>query len=278
MRRERWRSWLWRSWLVATVAASVWVAPGAAQPPAPAAPGCRNAATLKVWLGREAEFEAYLRDADIVRIEAVPIGVSKPKRAYFSPGGLVESAAWKPLPPAVHQGYWDSYKAEIAAYELDKLLELEMVPPTVEKRVNGELGALVMWLSPTRVWGDVEKEAQPERPEWRDQVIRMKMFDNLICNRDRNLGNLLVDASWNLYLIDHSRAFITSKDLPVRMSQICRELWAEMTALDEPVLERALGHWLNGKEIKAILDRRDRMAKTIGNLVAAHGEATVLVQ
>ena len=70
------------------------------------------------------------------------------------------------------------------------------------------------------MWKDVEKEPNPNTEAWNDQVIRMKMFDNLICNRDRNMGNLLVDASWNLYLIDHNRAFITSKDLPVRMSRV----------------------------------------------------------
>ena len=35
-------------------------------------------------------------------------------------------------------GYWESYKSEIAAYELDKLLGLDMIPPTVERRVQGE--------------------------------------------------------------------------------------------------------------------------------------------
>lgn len=265
--------------LLATLVACVWTASGLGQTPAVSdRPPFDSSASLKTWQGREAQFEAFLRDAEVVRIEAVPIGVSKPMRAYFAPGGPVESAAWKPLPPAVHRGYWDSYKAEIAAYELDKLLGLGMVPPSVERRLKGELGALILWVSPTRMWSVVENEKQPDDPDWRDQVIKMKMFDNLICNRDRNLGNLLVDESWNLYLIDHSRAFITSKDLPVRMSRICRELWARMTALDEPALKKALGPWLTGKEIRTLLDRRDRMASMIADMVAARGERAVIVQ
>ena len=48
----------------------------------------------------------------------------------------------------------------------------------------------------------------------------MKMFDNFICNKDRNAGNLLVDDDWNLYLIDHSRAFITDKDMAVKMEHV----------------------------------------------------------
>ncbi|MGH9313408.1 MAG: hypothetical protein ACRD1S_09435 [Vicinamibacterales bacterium] len=234
--------------------------------------------SLRTWLGREPEIERYMREAEIARIEAVPIGASRPMRAYFTAGGPVESAAWKTQPPGTHRGHPDNYKAEIAAYELDKLLNLRMVPPSVETRVKGELGALILWLSPTRMWKDVEKEPNPNTEAWNDQVIRMKMFDNLICNRDRNMGNLLVDASWNLYLIDHNRAFITSKDLPVRMSRVCRELWDRIAGLDEPTLKEALGPYLTPKEIRAILQRRDRMARKIDEMKAAHGEQAVIVQ
>ena len=83
-----------------------------------------------------------MREAKIVRIEPVPIGTSRPMRAHFAPGGPVESAAWKTQPPGTHRGHPDNYKAEVAAYELDKLLDLRMVPPSVETRVNGALGAL----------------------------------------------------------------------------------------------------------------------------------------
>jgi hypothetical protein len=235
-----------RSLIVALLASGWWWVAAASSQDHPG-----RTASLKTWIGEEAEIETYMRNAEIVRIESVPIGVSRPMRAYFPAGGRVESASFKALPPAVHQGHWDSYKAEIAAYELDKLLSLRMVPPSVERRVDGKLGALILWLSPTRMWKDVDKTLQPTDREWRDQVNRMRMFDNLICNRDRNLGNLLIDASWNLYLIDHSRAFITSNDLPARMSRICRDLWSRMAALDEPTLTRALGQWLTGRESTA---------------------------
>jgi hypothetical protein len=236
-----------------------------------------GSSSLRTWTGRETEIEAYLREADIVRFEAVPIGVTKPMRAYFAPGGPVESAAWKTNPPGTHRGFPDNYKAEIAAYQLDKLIDLRMVPPSVERRVRGDLGALILWLSPTRMWKDVEREPKPNTAAWNDQVIRMKMFDNLICNRDRNVGNLLVDESWNLYLIDHNRAFITSKDLPVRMSRICSELWDRIAALTEPALKKALGGLLTPKEIRAILERRERMARTIAEMKASRGERAVVV-
>jgi hypothetical protein len=275
MTRARKGAWAW-----ATAAALLICVPfGALVGQTVTSAGQANVArpSLRTWLGREAEIERYMRDAKIVRIESVPIGTSKPMRAYFPPGGPVESAAWKTQPPGTHRGYPDNYKAEVAAYELDKLLDLRMVPPSVETRVNGALGALILWLSPARMWNEVENEPKPDREAWNDQVIRMKMFDNLICNRDRNVGNLLVDASWTFYLIDHNRAFITSRDLPVRMSRICRDLWDRMVALDEPTLRTALGAYLTPKEIHAIIERRDRMARTIAEMKAARGEQAVMV-
>jgi hypothetical protein len=38
----------------------------------------------------------------------------------------------KAIRPGRQTGYWESYKSEMAAYELDKLLDLQMIPPTVD--------------------------------------------------------------------------------------------------------------------------------------------------
>ena len=99
----------------------------------------------RVWIGRVPEIEKYLKEADIVGTEEISVGVTKPRKATLVPGGPVEAIAWKPINPGRYSGYWESYKSEIAAYELDKLLELGMIPPTVEKDVKGVTGAAVMW-------------------------------------------------------------------------------------------------------------------------------------
>ena len=53
---------------------------------------------------------------------------------------------WRPTPPGFYRGFWMSYKAEVATYELDKLLKLEMVAPTVEREFKGVRGAMVLWV------------------------------------------------------------------------------------------------------------------------------------
>ena len=235
-----------------------------------------TAHSARIWEGRNAEFEAFIRDAPIDHFDDVAIGVTHPKRAYFKPGGLVQSVAWKVLPPGRPSGYWESYKSEIAAYELDKLLGMVMVPVAVEKKWNHDTAAAILWLSPIHSWKEMEPKPKPAK--WVRQVSRMKMFDNFICNKDRNAGNLLVDDDWNLFLIDHSRAFITDKDMAVKMQSIDRELWDRIQALDEAQLTEALGKWVDRGGIKSMLTRRERMKVEIDKLVAANGEGNVFIK
>jgi hypothetical protein len=244
--------------------------------PAPSAQTATASASAKIWQGRNTEFEGFLRDAPFVRLEEVPIGVTRPKRGYFGAGGLAVSAAWKPLPPGRANGYWESYKSEIAAYELDKLLGLGMVPPAVEKRVKGDRGAAVLWVHPVRPWKEVEHLSKPDK--WNREAVRMKMFDNLIGNIDRNAGNLLVDGDWNLFLIDHSRAFVSEARLRAEMVRVDREIWERMLALDEPTLQEAIGKWIDGGAIRAILKRRDAMKKVVDTLLKNGSEALVYVK
>ena len=224
-----------------------------------------------VWREQATAMEAYLKTASVEKVVELPIGVTRPKRAYLSAGGPAGSFAWKPLRPGVQSGYFESYKSEIAAYELDKLLGLNMVPVVVERVVKGDEGAAVLWLEGVRSWEAVLPLPKPAT--WNRELARMKMFDDLISNGDRNKGNLLVDDDWHLFLIDHSRAFVTDVKLPQELQTIDRALWEKMLALDEPTLARTLGTWLDSRQRQAMLRRRDEMKKRIDALVAKSGQA-----
>ena len=241
-------------------------------------PGTESA---KTWLGQAEQIEQFIRDARVVNVEEIGVGVTNPKRAELAPGGLVDRIAFKPLRPGRYIGAWESYLSEIAAYELDKLLELGMIPPTVEKRVDGDVGAAVMWAAPTQSFKEMGGPPSPPSTHigrWNYQLIRAKMFHNLIYNKDPNLGNWLVDPAWNVILIDNSRAFTTDDRMVHKLTRVDRDLWERFEALDEPTLTAALGEWLSGGEIRAILERRDKMAEEIGGMVAERGEAAVFVR
>jgi len=187
--------------------------------------------------------------------------------------------AWKALPPARRNGFPESYKAEIAAYHLDRLLGMDMVPPVVERTIDGKVGAAVLWIEGTTGWIK-DKPAQGPEPEWSKQISRMKLFDQLIANTDRNQGNLLYDRDWHLFLIDHSRAF-TTRTSPggiAAINTVDRRVWQKIDALTADDLSRALGDWLTPNEQKALLARRDRMRQAIATLVKQKGAGRVFLE
>ena len=192
--------------LIAVCALVVAIVPAVAQQAVPE--------SARTWIGRAEQIEQFIREAEVVDTEDIGTGVTNPKRAELAPGGLVARIAFKPIRPGNYHGHWESYESEIAAYELDKLLGLGMVPPTVEKRIAGDVGAAVMWAGADtdlqRVWRSPDGAGGTDGPVELPAHPRQDVH-NLIYNKDPNLGNWLVDPAWNLILIDNSRAFTTPR-------------------------------------------------------------------
>jgi len=234
----------------------------------------------KIWIGRAAEMETYLKSAVPDHVENTAVGVTKPQHIFLKPGGPFTEMAWKVLPPGMYNGYHESHKAEVAAYEFDKILGMNMVPPTVLRTLNGKEGAAVMWINGTKSFKELNGVPTPPgryQAEWNRELVFAKMFDDLIGNPDPNLGNWLKDDEWNIVLIDHSRSFVAVKDMPHELSRVHKGLWEKMTALTEEQLAASpLGQLLDKKELHSIFERRAIIAKTVEKLVKAKGNAAYL--
>jgi len=249
--------------------------------PVTAADDAVATADARTWLGREAEFERLLTAAKVITLEPIGKGVTRPFRASVEPGGPIEAFAWKPITPGYYSRFYESYKSEVAAYELDKFLGLGMVPVKVRREVDGALGAACMWVSPAQTFHELGGAPSPpaeESERWGIQLTRAKMFDNLINNLDPNLGNWMVDPAWNIILIDHSRAFTVGSRMVHDLKRVERGLWERVLELDEDSLVDVLGDWVSKGQIKSILKRRDRMVGIVADLVAEHGEAVAIVE
>jgi hypothetical protein len=222
----------------------------------------------KTWVGHYLEVEEYLRTAECITVDnigtrktAQGVGPSL-KRCGLRPGGPVARMAWKTVPAGVVRGFRESYKAEIATYELDKLLKLDMVPPTVERELEGHRGSATFWVEDAVSLAQGTSGA-PDAARWEKQLARMAMFDALIGNGARNLANTLRDPVWNVILLDHSRAFGTGAEPEIRPIKADRELWTRIEGLTRAQLDKALGAWLDKDQIGAILDRREKMRPAI---------------
>jgi hypothetical protein len=217
--------------------------------------------SAKTWVGRHQEIEEYLKTAECVSMKEFAPNYAA--RCTFRPGGPIAQMAWRPERPGVHRGFRESYRTEIAAYELDKLLKTDMIPPSVQREVQGIMGAAQQWVENiVDATGPGPADA-PSRAHWEAQLARMAMFDNLIGNGDRNRRTMLRDGAWNLILIDHARTFGVGNALSHKMTRSDDEYWARIDALTRSQLVAALGAWLEASEIDAILDRRESMRNEI---------------
>lgn len=220
-------------------------------------------------------------------------GVTRPWRLTLEKDGVTRQAIWKDVMGRV-KGYMESWKAEIAAYRLSKALELNMVPPTVEKERQGKSGSCQLWIE---YWKDyftiVNEERQPPPgrvTSFLRAVFLQRAFDNLICNADRHTKNYLITDDWRMILIDHSRAFYKGPESTTRlvydennrisrgfvMDQLPRKFVNALRALDAPRVREIVGEYLTDEEISDTLKRRDLIIAWIDKHIAEKGEAYVL--
>jgi len=155
-------------------------------------------------------------------------------------------------------------RKEVAAYRLDRLLALGLVPVTVEREVQGQHGVLqgrpLKWVTQA----DVQREAL-RGGGWcglEPQFQLIFALDALIGNENRTIDSLVFDSDeWFLYATSHELAFGTSRGLPTylkaRPPMPGAEVRRRLGALDEPGLKAALGELISARELKAILQRRD---------------------
>jgi hypothetical protein len=259
--------------------------PAATQVASPAASAPANS---KVWVGHYAEYEAFLRTAEIDRTSNPKEGKTGGTRhAYFKPGGLAAEGALRNLGPGRYDGFFESYKSEVAAYKLDRLLQLDMVPPAVERRYNGAMVSLQLWAENTQLLKEVQaqKIVFPSTLEMTRQFSRQKVFDDLVANIDENATNLLFDPSWNIIKIDHSRCFTNVMTQPFEVGlaggkgvlHIDRPFLDRVKALDRDTLTREIGDVVEGGAIDALLRRRDNLVKAFEKLAKEKGETQVFV-
>jgi hypothetical protein len=106
------------------------------------------------------------------------------------------------------------------------------------------------------------------------------VFDQLIYNTDRNLGNLLITKDWKVWMIDHTRAFRTYKHVAEKrvLRQIDREFLNHLRALDRATVVQHLSEYLSKMEIEGLLARRDEIVSFFDQQIAAQGPAGVVYE
>lgn len=165
----------------------------------------------------------------------------------------------------------DAVRRELAAYRLDRLLQLGLVPATAAAVLQGQDGYLQA--RPARWLG--EADASPAagiRRGWcaiGPQQELLRALDALAGRERSGAEGVLYDADeWTLLASGYAGAFRAG---PVKATAAPGpEMRRRLEALDAARLQQALGDTLTGRERGAILARRDAMLQRTAGAAAAH--------
>jgi len=238
----------------------------------------------------DAEREEFLRYGEVQEVARAGQGVTASRRATLQLNGITHDAhvqivdiQHRPLASFANfePGFTDSFKYNIAAYELDRLLGLELSPVCVFRPFERKSAAFCWWVDDVQMT-EAQRRAKrlhpPDVAHHSRQLWRMRVFDQLIYNTDRNQGNILFDGQWRLWAIDHTRAFRVWPKLkdPDLVTQIDRALLERLRALTREQVTQRTEAWLSRQQIDGLMARRDLILQRIEELVARHGEQAVI--
>ncbi len=161
-----------------------------------------------------------------------------------------------------------AFAPEVAAYRLDRLLGLGMVPAAVQRVVDGRPGT-VLFLPPSLVPESRRAAGEARVDAWcplQNQWAAMYLFDVLIGNAPRTAEEVsYVPGSGQLVLTGHGRAFGTGSGVPPHLRNaplaVNDEWRRRLAALDSPGARQALAPVLSARQLAALLRRAAAIAK-----------------
>ena len=236
------------------------------------------------------QIENFLLTAKIIGNKQFGKGITHTYRLTLSDGTTTHDASFqsinetKPsiqLSTGTELNFVDSYRYNIAAFRLAELLGLDdIVPVYVERKWKGDSGSLSWWL-PVKM-DEKERVAQkipvPDPDAWNNQMYKVRVLDQLVYDSDPNLTNVLITDDWKIWRVDFSRAFRRHKDLQSvsDLTHCDRQLFAKLKALNQDELAEKTKHYLDKDEVKALMERRDKIVDVLQKLITEKGENSVL--
>lgn len=158
---------------------------------------------------------------------------------------------------------------ELAAYRLDELLGLEMVPVTIARAIDGDKGSLQYLPENTRT-EQYRSTSGGGGDAWcplPDQWGAMYVFDALVYNPGRGPVSMLYNLeNWQLMLNNNSQTFGTRSGRPDYLKRAplnINSAWRQaLASLDDETLQEHFADVLDKRRINALARRRDELLAT----------------
>jgi len=237
------------------------------------------------------EIRQFLLNAKVVNSKHTGKGVTDPWRLTLSDGTITHDGGFQAIDErkprmqfangTVELNFVDSYKYNIAAYQLAELLGMDdMIPVYVERKWNGQVGS-ISWLVSVKFDEQdrlKRKISSPDTDSWNKQMYKIRVFDELVFDNDPNLTNVLIGEDWKIWRVDFSRAFRLFKDVKDTKNLVrCdRALLEKLKALDAAELKLKTKNYLTDPEVQAVMARRDKIVAYFQKLITEKGEKEIL--
>jgi len=242
----------------------------------------RAQATSQINLNQE-ELEKYLRTAKIISVQKnEQTGRTSLWRIQLDNGQLKLRGYFKHLNRHRPSFLADSYQYEIAAYELSKLLDLEIIPPVVEREIEGITGSLQLFMEDCiRESERKRRNIEPPDPEgFKNKLEVLNVFENLVFEEECfDADDTLIHLKdWKVCRVDFSMAFSPTPALipGCTISRCSRHLYLKFLQLDDSQVKDKLGAYLSDDEMEALLKRKEIIIAKIEQLIKEKGEEAVL--
>ena len=228
------------------------------------------------------EIEAFLKKAPIVSVKKdATTGRTMPWQITLDDGKVKMEARFKRVHAPWPDPMVDSYKYELAAYEMSKLLGLDIVPPTVEREIEGLKGSLQYFVPDCMRETDRERLLlqPPDLKAFLGRLDEIKVFEALVKDPCLDKDDTLIQQpGWKVYRVDFAEAFAPhpglAADCPI--NRCPRRLFERLQKTARQVVESTLKPYLNEKEIDALCERKKKIIARLEGLMKTEGERNVL--
>lgn len=181
------------------------------------------------------------------------------------------------------------YRHEVAAYRIDRLLNLNYVPITKEVHLAEGVGSLQYFVEPATQARFMNQAKNPKNSlRWARHHGRaledgnIRLLDWIISNVDRNIDNYLIQEDGQVVLIDHSFSFFyKTANTPTaaefaQMIPSRRVYYALLYCHDHPeIIEQEVSHWVSKWDLHLIKIRIAYATTMLQKLIQKKGEDVV---
>ena len=176
-----------------------------------------------------------------------------------------------------------SWRYEIAACKLARLLGLDIIPPTVERPVEGVRGALQLYVEDSLSERDRERLGlrSPDEAAFRRALDEIRIFESLCGARCGDKDDTLIHKpSWKICRVDFSEAFPVDPGLDETcpLERCPRRLYERLLRTARSMVESELKPYLSDSEINSLCERKKRIVARLQQLMNEKGERAVLFE